>query len=103
MVSNELLLKAEPREHLGSKHSAKLRSQGKVPAVIYGHKQAPESISCDLHEFAEGLHHGHRLFDVEFSGKKEKLLVKDLQYDYLGKKIIHIDFIRVNLKVVTIV
>jgi large subunit ribosomal protein L25 len=97
MASKELVLKAQIRKELGSKRAAKLRSAGRIPAIIYGHEQKPEAIVLDAHDFAEGLHHGHRLFDVEFDGRKEKLLVKDVQYDYLGKKIIHVDLIRVDL------
>jgi large subunit ribosomal protein L25 len=97
MVSKELVLKAQIRKELGSKRAAKLRLAGRIPAIIYGHEQKPEAIVLDAHDFAEGLHHGHRLFDVEFDGKREKLLVKDVQYDYLGKKIIHADLIRVDL------
>ena len=34
---------------------------------------------------------------MDIDGKKETLLVKDLQYDYLGKSAIHVDLMRVNL------
>jgi large subunit ribosomal protein L25 len=97
MASKELVLNAEVRKEFGSKHSAKMRLAGKIPAIVYGHGQEPEMLSLDEHDFSEGLHHGHRLFDVKFSGKTEKLLVKDIQYDHLGKKIIHADLIRVDL------
>ena len=97
MMSKELVLKAQTRTERGKKMAAKLRLQGKIPAIVYGHKQEPEAITIDLHDFTEGLHHGHRLFDVEIGDKKEKLLVKDVQYDYLGKKIVHTDLIRVDL------
>jgi large subunit ribosomal protein L25 len=97
MASKELVLKAETRKELGSKRAAKLRLSGRIPAIVYGHEQKPEAITLDAHDFAEGIHHGHRLFDVEVDGKREKLLVKDVQYDYLGKKIIHADLIRVDL------
>lgn len=97
MVSKELVLKAESRKDIGSKGAAKLRTAGKIPVIVYGHGKEPESITVSLHEFSEALHHGHRLFDVSIDGKKEKLLVKDLQYDHLGKKIIHADLIRVDL------
>ncbi len=97
MVSKELVLKAEIRQENGKKHLARLRLQGKIPAVVYGHKQEPQSIVLDLHDFTEGLHHGHKLFDIEIGGKKEKLLVKEVQYDHLGKRMIHADLIRVDL------
>ena len=97
MVSKEFVLKAEIRKEQGKKHSAKLRQQDKIPAIIYGHKQEPQSIVLDLHDFTEGLHHGHKLLDIEIDGNKEKLLIKEVQYDHLGKKIIHADLIRVDL------
>ncbi len=91
------LLKAEVREDTGSKHAAKVREDGRIPAIVYGHKQEPVAISLDAHNFTEGLHHGHRLMDVQIGRKKEKTLVKDLQYDYLGKEIIHVDLMRVDV------
>jgi large subunit ribosomal protein L25 len=35
--------------------------------------------------------------DVQIDKKKEKIIVKDLQYDYLGKNIIHADLMRVSI------
>ncbi len=95
-MTDTVILKAELREN-GSKKAAAVRARGLVPAVIYGHKEAPESVSVEYKALTDGLHHGHRLFELGFEGKQEILLVKDLQYDYLGKGIIHIDFMRVNL------
>ncbi|MCD4830654.1 MAG: 50S ribosomal protein L25 [Anaerohalosphaeraceae bacterium] len=97
MVSKELTLKAITRQKTGTKDSAKLRAVGNIPVAVYGHNQAPESIAVNLREFTDALHHGHRLFDVDIDGKIEKLLLKDVQYDYLGKNFIHADLIRVDL------
>lgn len=96
-MAKTLTLKAENREHTGSKAVKKVRLQGRIPAIVYGHKQEPMAISLDAHNFVEGLHHGHRLMDVQIGKKKEKVIVKDLQYDYLGKSIIHADLMRVNI------
>lgn len=93
----QLALKAEKREHTGSKAAAAIRKQGRIPAIVYGHQQQPCPVSLSLHDFNVNLHHGHRLMDIELDGKTEKLLVKDLQYDHLGKDIIHADLIRVDL------
>lgn len=90
-------LKADIRTQSGSNQTIRLRKEGKLPAVVYGHKQAPVSIALNAHDFVKGLHHGHRLFTMELGGKKETLLVKDVQYDYLGKNVIHADLIRVDL------
>jgi large subunit ribosomal protein L25 len=91
------VLKVERRERTGSKSAAQVRKEGRIPAVVYGHKKEPMAVSLDAHSFVQGLHHGHRLFDVQTGRKKEKMLVKDLQYDYLGKTIIHADLVRVDV------
>jgi len=97
MASDVVLLKAETRKEFGSKCTEKLREKGKLPVIIYGHKQEPLAVTVDLHDFTEKMRHGQRLLSVEIQGKKNEVLVKDLQYDYLGRKIIHADMVRVNL------
>lgn len=74
-----------------------MRKQGQLPAIVYGHKQEPVAIALDAHDFTEGLHHGHRLMDVKIDGKTQKTIVKDLQYDYLGRDIVHADLMRVDV------
>jgi large subunit ribosomal protein L25 len=96
-MKKTLLLKAEVREQTGSKTVRKVREQGRIPAIVYGHKKEPAAISLDAHNFVEGLHHRHRLMDVQIGKKKEKTIVKEIQYDHLGKNIIHVDLMRVNV------
>ena len=96
-MAKTLLLKAEIREQIGSKAVQKVRKEGRIPAIVYGHKEKPVAISLDAHNFVERLHSGHRLMDVQIGKKKEKMIVKDLQYDYLGKDIIHADLMRVSV------
>jgi large subunit ribosomal protein L25 len=91
-----LRLKAEIRKQTGSKAATSVRKHGRIPAVVYGHKKEPVAISLDAHDFVEGLHHGHRLIDVQIDKKPQKVIVKDLQYDHLGKDIIHADLMRVS-------
>ncbi len=96
-MEKSLLLKADIREQTGSGHAAKVRKQRRIPAVVYGHKQKPVAISLDAHNLVEGLHHGHRVFDVQIGKKKETIIIKDLQYDHLGRDIIHMDLMRVDV------
>jgi len=96
-MAKTLVLKAQKREQTGSKFAVKVRSQGRIPAVVYGHKKEPETISLDTHNLIEGLHHGHRLFNVQLGRKKETMLVKDIQYDHLGREVIHVDLMRVDV------
>lgn len=97
MATETVSLKADVREKSGSNQAIRLRKEGKLPVVVYGHKKESISISVDAHGFLKELHHGHRLFSVELGGKPETLLLKDIQYDYLGKNVVHVDMVRVNV------
>lgn len=96
MVEN-LVLKAEKRDHSGTRVARKLRQAGQVPAIVYGHGAQPLAISLDYHDLVLELQHHHRLLDVDLDGDKQKFLVKEIQYDHLGDKVIHADLTRVNL------
>jgi len=96
-MDKTLSLQAEVREHIGSKAAAAIRAKGRVPAIVYGHKEEPVAISLDAHDFAEGLHHGHRLMDITVAGNTGKMIVKDVQFDHLGRRIIHVDLMRVDV------
>jgi large subunit ribosomal protein L25 len=96
-MKKTLLLKAEIREQTGSGTVRKVRQQGRIPAIVYGHGREPVAVSLDAHNFVEGLHHGHRLMDIQIGKKKETAIVKELQYDHLGRNIIHADFMRVDV------
>jgi len=96
-MTQTMFLEVKPREEAGSRRVARLRREGQLPAVVYGHGQESVNVALSLHDFSEALHHGHRVFETTLDGQKATLLVRDLQYDHLGKTIIHADLIRVNL------
>lgn len=89
---------AEPRERVGTRYAQRLRNSGRLPAVVYGHKQDPVSVSVDQKSMLQHLQHGNRVFELAITGGvTETVLVKDLQFGYLGDNVVHIDFARVNL------
>ncbi len=96
-MDKTLSLQAEVRERTGSKAATAVREKNRIPAVVYGHKEEPVAISLDAHDFVEGLRHGHRLMDITVAGNTGKMIVKDVQYDHLGRRIIHIDLMRVDV------
>jgi len=96
-MAETLLLKAQKREKTGSKVAARVRQAGRIPAVVYGHKEKPIAISLDGHNLAKAIHHRHRLMDVQIGRKRQKMVLKDIQYDYLGRNIIHVDLMRVDV------
>ncbi|MBI1368801.1 MAG: 50S ribosomal protein L25 [Planctomycetes bacterium] len=90
-------LKATPRDRLGSKYAARLRATGQLPAVVYGHGQDPDHVALEAESFLHSLHEGAHLLDLDADGKAQTCLIKDVQYDYLGTNIIHVDLTRVDL------
>lgn len=96
-MDKTLSLQAEVREHTGSKAAAAVRGMGRIPGIVYGHKEQPVAVSVNAHDFVEGLHHGHRLMDVTIGNQTGKMIVKDVQYDHLGRNILHVDLMRVDV------
>jgi large subunit ribosomal protein L25 len=95
-MNKTLKLEGRVRENTGSKAAAWVRKEGRIPAIVYGHKLEPLAISLDAHDFVRGLHHGHRLIDVKVGKDTQTMIVKDIQYDYLGRDIVHADLMRVD-------
>ena len=97
-MAETVALVVKARNENGSQAARKLRRKGQVPAVLYGHKEATVHLSLDLDEFTKALRHGARVVDLKTDGgKDEKALIRDLQWDHLGKSLLHIDFARVSL------
>ena len=91
------LLKVTRRDRLGTRHSRRLREKDFIPAIIYGHGQDNIAVSLTTHDIELAVRHGEQLLKCELDGKEENFLIKDVQHDYLGHRIIHVDLARVSL------
>jgi len=98
MISSHTLT-VHPREKLGSRYARRERASGRLPAVLYGHGAAPVSISLDARQALRYFHSGEKVFTLEVPGesKGQTVILKDLQFDYLGTNIVHVDLARVDL------
>ena len=61
-------LKATNREQLGSRYAKRLRTAGKLPAVLYGHGTAPMSLTLDAKETIHSLKHGAHVVKLAIEG-----------------------------------
>jgi large subunit ribosomal protein L25 len=94
-MSISVIQKAQPRAESGSRAATKLRKAGRVPAVVYGHKQDNAQVSVSAEELDRAIRVQHaRVLDLELNGKTETVLIREVQWDYLGKQMIHVDFER---------
>jgi len=80
----------------GSRFARKLRARGRIPAIIYGHKQDPVPISLTREAVWEMIKKSTHLAELALGETSETVLVRDVQWDHLGKEIIHLDFARVS-------
>jgi large subunit ribosomal protein L25 len=105
MSTDVVTIKAEPRERTGSRYARRVREAGGLPAVVYGHKQTPENVTLDAKETVKQISHGARLFRIPLSSGEDTVILKDIQFDHLGREVIHVDLERVNIdeRVVTMI
>jgi large subunit ribosomal protein L25 len=95
----EVTLTAESGRVLGSRSSGRLRLEGRVPAVLYGHGMAPLSLSIDRRQLRAVLHTdaGHNaLVDLAVDGSSHLAIVKELQRHPVRNDVVHVDFLAVN-------
>jgi large subunit ribosomal protein L25 len=91
----QVTLKATPRTGGGSRAAIKLRKQGLVPGIVYGHKQdnAAVAVSAEELDRAIRVHHA-RMLNLDLGGKSETVLIREVQWDPFGKQMLHVDFER---------
>lgn len=94
-------LKAQARSGVGKGAARALRRQGLIPAVIYGDKKAPETISISYKEAMKHIYAGGFLSHVitlDVDGKKHSVIPRDYQLDPVKDFALHVDFLRVSAK-----
>ncbi len=97
-------LKVELRDNTGKESNKKFRREGMVPGVLYSPHDKENLIlkvmTIDLSKLLSAKSHG--LIDLEIDDGKKKVsrlaIIKDVQYNWLKKQIVHVDFYGVTLK-----
>jgi large subunit ribosomal protein L25 len=96
----ETVLQAETGRRAGSSDARRLRADGKIPAVVYGHGMDPIPVSVDRRELRQALSGGagmNTILDLTVDGTVYPSLIKDIQRHPVKRSVQHIDFIQVNL------
>ncbi|QEH34180.1 50S ribosomal protein L25 [Aquisphaera giovannonii] len=100
-MAEALKIRVEPRDPAKNKGTGtrvvrRLRKEGRIPAVIYGHKQEVVPISLSKDDVWHMIKAASHLAELDLGGKSETVLVRDVQWDNLGREILHLDFARVS-------
>ena len=91
-------LKAIKRENTSSGSNNKLRSEGFIPAILYGGKDANLNISIQKKEIKNLISSDtflSKVLELEINGKKEKVIPRDIAFNVVSEEPIHIDFMRI--------
>jgi len=96
-MSDSSVLTAESREKVGTRPSRALRSEGRIPANLQADADnAHVDFSINENEFLASRRRHVHLYDIELAGGKHSAVVRELQWDTFGDKIIHVEFRRVT-------
>jgi large subunit ribosomal protein L25 len=98
-MSSEITLIAESGRTTGTRSSGRLRTEGQIPGVVYGHGITPLSVSINRRELRAVLHTeaGHNaVINLTVGSDKHLTIVKELQRHPVRNEVIHVDFLVVN-------
>ena len=88
-------LAAQARDLGGKGIARKLRGEGRVPAVVYGHGRDPQALSINTRELEKLLDHisaESTVIDLDIDGKPSRTLIREIQRHPFKRQILHVDF-----------
>jgi len=98
-MSEQLTLAAETRDQVGKGASRSLRRAGRVPAVVYGNNQEPLAIHVEEKALMRLLMTGHFMNSqvmIDAGGESIRTLPKDVAFDAVTDRPVHVDFLRIG-------
>ncbi|RDI66777.1 50S ribosomal protein L25/general stress protein Ctc [Nocardia pseudobrasiliensis] len=97
-MSDVSVLEATVRTEFGKGAARRTRRDGNVPAVLYGHGEAPQHLSVDAHAFAAILreHGTNAVLNLDIAGKKQLALTKSVVVHPIRRYIEHADLLIVR-------
>jgi len=95
----DLTLTAATGRTPGSRTSSRMRTDGSVPAVVYGLGRETLAVSVPWTELRRVLSTDagiNALITLDVNGQKDLAIVKDLQRHPIRRNVMHVDFLRVD-------
>ena len=95
-MSDSSKLTAEARTQFGKGAARKIRRDGKIPAVMYGHGSQPIHITLPGHDAMMALKHANAVLTIVLGDEELLGLAKDVQRDPIKPIIEHVDLVVVR-------
>ncbi len=93
------VLNARPRKSAGKGAARAIRREGRVPAVIYGGKEDPETISLEFVDVLKAQNTGlflSTVYNINIEGGGNvRVIPRDVQVDPIKDFPMHVDFLRI--------
>jgi large subunit ribosomal protein L25 len=93
---DELELKATIREVEGKSGANRLRREGYVPCILYGVETHTVSLAVNKKELEKLMAETRSVFIIDYADKKQRSVIKEIQYHPVKGDIIHLDLLRVK-------
>src|SRR5262245_8423084 len=98
MAQDRATLKVSNRDTFGSRATRRLRREGLVPGIVYGHGGEARPFQVSARELRALLSEGHTLLDLELDGSKAvPVVIKEQQHHPVRGDVLHLDFLEVRL------
>ena len=98
-MASKHTITADLRDDTGKGASRRLRRSGMIPGILYGAGRDPRSIQLDHNDVllaARNESFFSSIVELDFNGKKQKVLVRDWQKHPFKMQMLHMDFMRVR-------
>lgn len=105
-MTKQAKITATVRTELGKGPTGRLRREGRVPAVMYGHEVTPTAVHVDGLELYHALHTEagrNVMFRLEIEGETHLSIAREIQRHPLMGDITHLDFLAVDRNVAIVV
>jgi large subunit ribosomal protein L25 len=101
-MTKELTLEVHPRTERGKNANRRLRRDGKVAGVVYGMSHPAQPVQLDRRQIVNMLREGateNSIFLLKMKGSDDHhTMIRELQVDPIDRRILHIDFQRIDLQ-----
>jgi large subunit ribosomal protein L25 len=103
VTMEQLLMNAKNRQRKAKGDNRRLRREGLVPAVIYGGDKEPQAVTIDHHELElilRGARRTNAIFNLTVEGEagQEQAIIREVQRHPTTEKMVHVDFLRIDLE-----
>jgi large subunit ribosomal protein L25 len=100
MAQSTNVLTAQARNEKGKGPARRLRAKGLIPAVVYGQKLEPTHIAVDPAAIEKAIATPHKLntlLTLQLDGSEKRVLFREYEVDPVSRKLLHADFLEVDL------